>query len=530
MKPVVRARLTRAAPVAAAWVVAFAPLFAARGALLVAPQAMIWIALATLLGMLAALGYAVRKQVPRLVRQDFGRWLAIVAAPIAAISAAAGGLASPAAILPAGVVLAVAWKRGAREAGLAATLSVVALAGLDLMLGRSLLVGGAFLSAAAIAGVGILPLWAARRTELESKRARQRIKRLDVFLRDRPLTPRGSNIVASDLRKSAQDASTEADAMEQMAILDRYLRDVRDGMGADEVIFWKFHKSADAMQATAWSTEGAQGPIHFRIQDWGPLVQWSAEGEVVHCDEADILAHLVAGPVMVEPGKLIGAISATSARGFVLSREELRERMARAAAHVAQLRVLLEHRGEHHRLRRRGDALLLAVQQIQAHTSTESLAKGICQTALDITEGSVATLVRWDAATRSGIVEAVSAGGERSRGEKVTFDCLVGGACERGTRLSMQDAPLRSGIRPGRWRWLHRLAGGRAAHARETRPRRRRRDRRKPGPAPRGGCSQRQPVRRSGGYFARDGVADRGGQPAGQHRPAHRIVEPPSLR
>jgi diguanylate cyclase (GGDEF)-like protein len=439
VKPIVRARIARVAPVVAVWGLAFVPLYRARHALVVPPQAMVWGALFTLLAMLAALGYVVRRQLPRVVRQDFGRWIAVIAAPIAAISAAAGGLASPAAILPAGVVLAVAWKRGAREAGLAATLSVVALAGLDLLLGRSLLVAGAFLSTVAIAGVGILPLWVARRNELEAKRARQRLERVEVFLRDRPATPRGTSVVASDLRKSAQDASREADAVEQMEILDRYLRDVRDGLGADEVIFWRWHSSADALRATAWSTEGALAPTHFRLDEWAPLVQWAAEGDVVHCDEKDVLAHLATGPV-AEDGKLLGALSATSARGFVLSREELRERIARAAAHVAKLHALLEHRGEHHRLRRRGDALLRAVQQIQAHTSTESLAKGICQTALDITEGAAATLVRWDAATATGIVETTSTGADAARGQKVTADSLVGESCIRGTPTVLQDA------------------------------------------------------------------------------------------
>jgi diguanylate cyclase (GGDEF)-like protein len=396
-------------------------------------------ALATLVAMLGAVGYVARYRMPRIVRQDFGRWIAVVAAPIFAISAAAGGLASPAAILPAGVVLAVAWKRGAREAGIAAVSAVVTLAALDVLLGRSVLAAGALLSAAAIAGVGILPLWVSRRTEMEARRARQRLERVEVFLRDRPPTPRGSSVVASDLRKSAQDASREADAVEQMEILDRYLRDVRDGLGADEVIFWRWHSSADALRATAWSTEGALAPTHFRMEEWGPLVQWSAEGDVVHCDEKDVLAHLATGSV-AEEGKLLGAISATSTRGFVLSREELRERIARSAAHVAKLHALLEHRGEHHRLRRRGDALLRAVQQIQAHTSTESLARGICQTALDITEGAAATLVRWDAAQNCGVVETTSAEAEGLRGQKVTGDSLVGDSCIRGTMLVMEDA------------------------------------------------------------------------------------------
>ena len=440
MNPVMRARLIRLVPVIAVWVLSFVPLFAARRSLVVAPEIMVWVALGTLLAMLATLGYVVRSQLPRAIRQDFGRWIAIAAAPIAVIAAAAGGLASPAAILPAGVVLAVAWKRGAREAGLAAALSVIALAGLDLFLGRSVLVAGAVLSSAAIAGVGILPLWVTRRNAQEARRTRQRLERVEVFLRDRPATPRGTSVVPSDLRKSAQDASREADAMEQMEILDRYLRDVRDGMGADEVIFWRLHESADALRATAWSTEGALAPTHFRIQDWGPLVQWSAEGDVVHCDEKDVLAHLAAGPVGEEKASPIGALSATSARGFVLSREELRDRVARAAAHVAKLHVLLDNRGEYYRLRRRSDALLRAVQQIQANISTESLARNICQTALEITEGSVATLVRWDSASETGTVETTSVGAESLRGEKVIAKSLVGGACIDGIRVVMEDA------------------------------------------------------------------------------------------
>ena len=434
-----RSGLARAIPVVLAWGASVALLVAARRNLTVPPPAMVWTALATLILVLLAVGFIARFRVPRVVRNDFARWISIVAAPILAISAAAGGLASPAAILPAGVVLAVAWKRGPKDAGVAALVTIIALVVLDLLLGRSLLAAGALLSAAAIAAVGILPLWLTRRSERESKRARQRLERVEVFLRDRRSTPRGTSVLASDLRKSAQEASREADAMEQMEVLDRYLRDVRDALGADEVIFWRWHSSADALRATAWSTEGALAPAHFRLEDWGPLVQWSAEGEVVHCDERDVLAHLVSAPV-IEDSKLLGALSGTSARGFVLDRDDLRDRVRRASGHTATLHSLLEQRGEHHRLRRRGDALVRAVQQIQAYTSTESLAKGICQTALDITEANAAMLVRWDAQTSTGIVETTSIGAEEARGQQVSADSLVGDACLRGTPTVMEDA------------------------------------------------------------------------------------------
>jgi diguanylate cyclase (GGDEF)-like protein len=447
MTPVFRDRIVRLVPVVVAWLGAIAVLAAARESLVIAPETMVWVAFAMLIVVLITVGLIVRYPVPRVIRQDFARWISAISAPVLAISAAAGGLASPAAILPAAVVLAVAWKRGAREAGIAAMVAIVALAALDVLLGRSLFGAGALLSAAAIAAVGILPLWIVRRSTQDTKRARQRLERVEVFLRDRRATPRGTNVVPSDLRRSAQEASREADAMEQMEVLDRYLRDARDAVGADEVIFWRWHPSADALRATAWSTEGALAPVHFSLEDWGPLVQWSAEGEIIHCDERDVLAHLVAGPV-AEEGKLLGALSATNARGFVLGRDELRERIGRSAAHVATLHALLEQRGEHLRLRRRSDALIRAVQQIQAYTSTESLAKGICQTALDITEGTAAMLVRWDAHTSTGVVETTSVGAEQARGQQVTGDSLVGDSCLRGTSLVFDDARRlpRSGV------------------------------------------------------------------------------------
>ena len=89
---------------------------------------------------------------------------------------------------------------------------------------------------------------------------------------------------ASDLRSEVEAGNdareTEVDARH---IVDA-LADVRDACGGEEAVLWRWDESRDALIPASWSTPGAERPRHFRMEDWGPLARWSAEGRLVVFD------------------------------------------------------------------------------------------------------------------------------------------------------------------------------------------------------------------------------------------------------
>src|SRR5262245_39360882 len=85
----------------------------------------------------------------------------------------------------------------------------------------------------------------------------------------------------SDLRPEAQAKLEKADLASDLATLDAYLADVRDSIGGDEAIFWRWSEHRDTLTPTAWSTPGVKRPAHFDMNAWRGLVQWAAEGRVM---------------------------------------------------------------------------------------------------------------------------------------------------------------------------------------------------------------------------------------------------------
>src|SRR6266571_2430501 len=85
---------------------------------------------------------------------------------------------------------------------------------------------------------------------------------------------------ATDLRHEAQAMLEEAEVASDLATLDAFLIDVRDSLGADEAVFWRWSEKRDALAPASWSTVGATRPKHFDMHTWGPLVKWAAEGRV----------------------------------------------------------------------------------------------------------------------------------------------------------------------------------------------------------------------------------------------------------
>ncbi len=114
--------------------------------------------------------------------------------------------------------------------------------------------------------------------------------------------------------------------------------------------------------------------------------------------------------------------------------------MPRFAGQVGALIQLFELRREYGRHMRQSEALLDAVQRLHGHRNAEALSQALCETARDVTSAPVAGLVRWNAAERHGVVQAVSPSIEIEPGFHVTVDSLVGKACDERMPLVLEDA------------------------------------------------------------------------------------------
>jgi diguanylate cyclase (GGDEF)-like protein len=251
---------------------------------------------------------------------------------------------------------------------------------------------------------------------------------------------------ATDLRHEAQTMLEEAEVASDLATLDAFLADVRDALGADEAVFWRWSEKRDALAPASWSTVGATRPKHFDMNAWGPLVKWAAEGRIMHFDADARVAvtRLAAAPIELD-GRLIGVLTVARAEGLDRGREHLKSWLPRHATQVGRIVALFELRREYGRYMRQGQALLAAAQYVQGHKSQEALCKAICETALQVSSASDAALIRWRGDVSRGWVQYNTPGFRHRAPFPLTADSLTARACEEGTVLLIEDVSKMTG-------------------------------------------------------------------------------------
>ena len=257
--------------------------------------------------------------------------------------------------------------------------------------------------------------------------------------------PRGS---VADLKVNTQTMLEEAEVASDFATLDAYLADVRDSVGADEAVYWRWSNTSDSLKPTAWSTPGP-APRFFEKAKWGEFVRWAAEGRVIHFDADARVAvtRLAAAPVEHE-GQLLGALSVARAEGLDRGREHIKAWLPRHAAQVGRLVALFELRREYSRHMRQSQALLKAAQVIQAHKAPEALIRSICETALRVSSAAEAALIRWRSDVGRGWVQFTTSGFRHTPPFPLTPDSLAGRTCTEGTLLLIDDVSRMTGDNP----------------------------------------------------------------------------------
>jgi diguanylate cyclase (GGDEF)-like protein len=421
-----------------AWVIAIGVAWVLGHRLAAMAGDLAWLATTTLIVSIAVAFLVLAGKVPARLQDRLVPGLFTVAAPLALLVAATGGARSPAAMALALLVLGFTRRAGLARGALATVAIVAAVAGGELLAG-SLHVSALTAFAALSLAVGLGPLWYLRRTGQEMAVARRQLDRVEGYLAGRRHTPHGSRAIPSDLRNDAQVMQRQAETLRDLSELDRFLRDVRDLTGADEVIFWRWNQGRSSQAPVAWSTENTLAPSYFSTVDWAPLVKWSAEGEVVNCVSEEEIAYLVCGPVQSR-GRLYGVLSISSRAGLTLPREGAKAWLERYADHVALMVELFDISRSYRRQMRQTSALIEVGKRIDPNKSLEDLGRSICDTALDVSSGARSALVRWHEDAAAGDVRFVTEGHLIAAGHRVTSDSILAAQCTLGRPWLQDDA------------------------------------------------------------------------------------------
>ncbi len=397
-----------------------------------------WPALAALLIALTIAGGAAAGAIPAAMRGRLIHIVTLLSAPAFLVVMGSGGVHSPALAIVGLLLMSVTATLGYRVGATAAVLSVAATALADLALGRAPEAVPILTAAALLTAIAVGPLWYARKIARDVEVDRQRMRRVQGFLHRRP-TPRGSTAVASDLRRDAVSERDAAIGMVHLHIASRYLRDVRDSLCADEVIYWRLSEENERMEPAAWSTVSPDEPALFPEREGVPLVQWAGSQRMALAAQLEHGGIVVAAPVE-EGDRLFGALSVTVTAGAALPDEELKNWVRRHGTHLGTLLGLLEVR--HATARRAADvrAIIDAAERIQGSVMMDTLARSVCETSLQVTSASRSAFVAWDSAAGTGVVRSASASFGLKEGYPLGNDSLVARACRNDQLFVFEDA------------------------------------------------------------------------------------------
>ncbi|MDQ2665032.1 MAG: sensor domain-containing diguanylate cyclase [Gemmatimonadota bacterium] len=265
--------------------------------------------------------------------------------------------------------------------------------------------------------------------------ANERLARIDATIPgENEDIPVGREALRRDVRVSFEAREVEHD----QALLTNLLEDFRDVAGAEEAIFWRWRADRDSLTPAVWSST-APRPAFFDMQEWGPLVQWSAETGVVQTVGHDDATHVAAACVKRDD-VLLGVLSLTHTEGLGLPRPALKEWMPRLAAQLATFSDLLGARRGYSRHMRQSQALLDAVQRLQSDRGGEGLARALCETALDVSGARGAVLVRWDGDADVGEVHYATEGTGLRAPTPLESGSVVAEACRTGKLHVLEDS------------------------------------------------------------------------------------------
>lgn len=387
------------------------------------------------------------------------------------LAASVAHSATTALVVPA--VAWLTWRRGPRLGAIAALAATLLVAFADPLLAHppSLVVLGAL---ATEFGASVVGTMVVRRLLVErdarvvaARAAAHSVLRLSPApgvgaIHDAPPPSTVERGAAGPVPADSPRDATPTERTIEREVLERYLAEIRDALGADEVVLWTRGES-DRLTSAAWAGGGAGGDGP-RLETNPPaesLARWAMQQGIVASNHDTDPGLLLTAPVG-EGERLHGALGAYAADRRTLGEGRVRALLPRYGVRVGLLLDLLQDGRETRRYRRKIEILAHAAEQLHGSVDLDALGEALCKAALDVTGATRSAFVLWSeppggpgGGGGTGTVAHVSAGHEVPPGFTISGDSFVGTACRERQRFTREihrasDLPIFAPGEPGR--------------------------------------------------------------------------------
>ncbi|HMI56556.1 MAG TPA: sensor domain-containing diguanylate cyclase [Gemmatimonadaceae bacterium] len=216
---------------------------------------------------------------------------------------------------------------------------------------------------------------------------------------------RGSRAIPEPRRSLSMEVEP-ASNVEQETI-SRFLREMRDQVGGDEVVLWRYLRDTDELIPISSATSPVP-KVNFETNPpLESLVHWAVQ-QGLPTTNYDTESSFFLTAAVGKEGRFHGALGVYAEDRESLSRERAKIFLPRYATRLTLLVDMLSDGKETRRYRGKADKVVVASQKIQKSQDLASLNDAICSSALDVTGGTRSAYIRWDASTGTALVESVT--------------------------------------------------------------------------------------------------------------------------
>jgi diguanylate cyclase (GGDEF)-like protein len=216
---------------------------------------------------------------------------------------------------------------------------------------------------------------------------------------------RGSRAIPEPRRSLSMEVEPESNVEQET--ISRFLREMRDQVGGDEVVLWRYLRDTDELIPISSATS----PVPKLSFETNPplesLVHWAVQ-QGLPTTNYDTESSFFLTAAVGKEGRFHGALGVYAEDRESLSRERAKIFLPRYATRLTLLVDMLSDGKETRRYRGKADKVVVASQKIQQSQDLASLNAAICESALDVTGGTRSACIRWDANTQTALVESVT--------------------------------------------------------------------------------------------------------------------------